>query len=63
MIECTNSVVKERTGFLQLLAKGGGGGGRGKMRLYGLLGEEAHIHVQSMWQTRGVQGHASPGKF
>ena len=33
------------------------------MRLYGLLGGQAHICVQSMWQTRGgggVQGHAPP---
>ena len=33
------------------------------MTLYGLLGGQAHIHVQSMWQTRGVHGHAPPGKF
>ena len=24
---------------------------------------QAHICVQSMWQTRGVQGHATPGNF
>ena len=37
--------------------------GRGKMRLYGLLGRQVCIHVQSMWQTRGVWGHAPPGNF
>ena len=26
-------------------------------------GGQAHIHVQSMWQTRGSGGHAPPGKF
>ena len=33
------------------------------MRLSGLLGGQVHICVQSMWQTRGVWGHAPPGKF
>ena len=37
------------------------------MRLYGLLGgggdKYVGICVQSMWQTRGVQGHAPPGNF
>ena len=28
------------------------------MRLYGLLGRQVCIHVQSMWQTGGVRGHA-----
>ena len=37
-------------------AQGVGGGGGGKMRLYGLLGGQVHICVQSMRQTRGVQG-------
>ena len=33
--------------------------GGGKMRLYGLLGGgNEYIHVQSMWQTRGVWGYA-----
>ena len=26
-------------------------------------GRQAHIRVQSMWQTRGVRGHALPGNF
>ena len=26
-------------------------------------GGQVCICVQSMWQTRGVQGHASPGNF
>ena len=34
-----------------------------KMRLYGLLGGQAHIRVQSMWQTRGVRGMLSRGDF
>ena len=35
------------------------------MRLYGLLGGQVHvcIHVQSMWQTRWVRGHAPQGNF
>ena len=33
------------------------------MRLYGLLEGQAHICVQSIWQTRGILGHAPPGKF
>ena len=33
------------------------------MRLYGLLGGQIYICVQSMWQTKGVQGHAPPGNF
>ena len=33
------------------------------MRLYGLLGEQVCICVQSMWQTRGVRGHAPLGNF
>ena len=33
------------------------------MRLYGLLGGQVCIRVQSMWLTRGVLGHASPGNF
>ena len=33
------------------------------MRLYGLLGGQVCIRVQSMWQTRGVQGHAPLGNF
>ena len=41
------------------LSKGGGG----KMRLHGLLGEQVCICVQSMWQTRGVRGHAPLGNF
>ena len=32
------------------------------MRLYGLLGGQVCIHVQSMWQTWGV-GACSPRKF
>ena len=35
----------------------------GKMRLYGLLGGGKYISVQSMWQTRGVRGHAPLGNF
>ena len=32
------------------------------MRLYGLMGGQAHIHVQGMWENtcRGVWGHAPP---
>ena len=42
----------------------GRGGGRGQnVRLYELLGGQVYIRVQSMWQTRGVQGHAPPGNF
>ena len=35
------------------------------MRLYGLLGGQVHvcIHVQRMWQSRGVWGHALLGNF
>ena len=33
------------------------------MRLYRLLGGQVCIYVQSMWQTRGVWGHAPPGNF
>ena len=33
------------------------------MRLYGLLGGQIRICVQSMGQTRGVRGHAPLGKF
>ena len=33
------------------------------MRLYGLLGGQVRICVQSMWQSRGVRGHAPPGNF
>ena len=33
------------------------------MRLYGLLRGQVRICVQSMWQTRGVQGYAPPGNF
>ena len=33
------------------------------MRLYGLVGGQVYIHVQSMWQTRGVWGHAPPRNF
>ena len=33
------------------------------MRLHGLLGEQVCICVQSMWQTRGVRGHAPLGNF
>ena len=32
------------------------------MRLFGLLGVQVHIRVQSMWQTRG-SGYAPPGNF
>ena len=32
------------------------------MTLYG-FGGQAHIRVQSMWQTRGVWGHAPRGNF
>ena len=34
--------------------------GGGKMRL---LGGQICIHVQNMWQTRGVRGHAPLGNF
>ena len=35
-----------------------------KIRLYGLLGEQVHICVQSVQQARGgVQGRAPPGNF
>ena len=33
------------------------------MRLYGLLGGQVRICVQSMWQSKGVWGHAPPEKF
>ena len=36
---------------------------RGKMRLYGLLGGQVRICVQSMGQTRGIWGNAPPRKF
>ena len=45
-------------GFLSAFCPRGWGG---KMRLYELLGGQVRIHVQSMWQTRGVWGHAPPG--
>ena len=35
----------------------------GKTRLYGSLGGQVCIYVQSMWQTRGVWGHAPLGNF
>ena len=35
----------------------------GKIRLYGLLGGQVRIHVQSMRQTREVWGHAPLGNF
>ena len=34
-----------------------------QMRLYGLLGGQVYIRVQSTWQTRGVRGHAPLGNF
>jgi len=37
--------------------------GRGKMRLYGLLGGQVGTRVQSMWQTRGVWEHFPLGNF
>ena len=33
------------------------------MKLYGLLGGQVCIRVQSMWQTKGVWGHAPLGSF
>ena len=33
------------------------------MRLYGLLGGQVRIHLQSVLQTRGIWGHAPPGNF
>ena len=33
------------------------------MDLIGGGGGQVCIHVQSMWQTRGVRGHAPPGNF
>ena len=33
------------------------------MRLCELLGGQLSIRVQSMRQSRGVQGHAPPGNF
>ena len=33
------------------------------MRFYGLLGGQVRICMQSMWQTRGVWGHAPLGNF
>ena len=48
-----------RQGFFQFFCPRGG-----KMRLHGLLGGgQVRICVQSMWQTRGVRGHALPGIF
>ena len=37
--------------------------GGSKMKLYGLFGRQVCIHVQSMWQTRGVWGHTPLGNF
>ena len=53
-------------GFLSAFCPRGGGGGGGKVRLYGLLGgggEQVHICVQSMCQTRGVWGHVPLENF
>ena len=36
-------------------------GGRAKTRLYGLLRGQVHIHVKSMWQTRGSGGMLPQG--
>ena len=33
------------------------------MILYGLLGGQVRIRVQSVWQTRRVQGYALLGNF
>ena len=54
-----NGLKYNSQGFFQLFAQGGGG----RMRLYGLLGGQVRICVQSMGQTRGVRGHAPPEKF
>ena len=45
---CLHNYVRVSFSFLP---KGGG-----KMGLYGLLGGQVYICVQSMWQTRGVRG-------
>ena len=44
------------------------GGGRGQNEVVWIIGgkgggQEVCICVQSMWQTRGVWGHAPPGNF
>ena len=44
---------------LSVLPKGEGG----QMRLYGLLGGQVCIRVQSVRQTRGFWGHAPPGNL
>ena len=54
---CNGSIWKSETGFLSAFCPGGGGGG-GQIRLYGLLGGQVRICVQSMWQTRGIRGYA-----
>ena len=46
------------TGFLSAFCSR-----EGKMRLYGLLGGQAHICVQSMWQTRGYGDMLPWGNF
>ena len=62
-VMCCNLILHGGTpqGFFQLFAQGGGS----KMRLYGLLGGGGQVHIceQSMWENRGVQGHAVPESF
>ena len=48
--------------FLSAFCPGGGGGG-GQNEIVWIIGGQVCIRVQSMWQTRGVQGHASPGNL
>ena len=59
MVLGKDSLSSQVPGFLSAFCPRGGG----KMRLYGLLGGQVCIRVQSMWQTRGVQGHAPLGNF
>ena len=42
--------------------KGGGGGGEQNDTVW-IIGGQVCIHVQNMWQSRGVRGHAPPRKF
>ena len=48
--------MKIRVSFSLLLKMGGGG----QNEIVWIIGGQVHIRVESMWQTRGVQGHAPP---
>ena len=53
-VDCINQ------GFFHLFAQGGG-----QNEIVWIIGgsSQVRICVQSMWQTRGVRGHASLGNF